>query len=132
MVLAIVFTGLIVIVTALVFLLPKLTEAKDVKIPDVSNLSVQEAESELENEGFKVAAETKDATSDSVEVGNVVKTSPASGRTVKEGLPVNERGRGSTSVHAFSVKGRRGEKKCQRQRWYDFVLSGDERNAGLS
>ena len=88
MVLAIVFTGLIVIVTALVFLLPKLTEAKDVKIPDVSNLSVQEAESELENEGFKVAAETKDATSDSVEVGNVVKTSPASGRTVKEGSTI--------------------------------------------
>ena len=88
MVLAIVFTGLIVIVTALVFLLPKLTEAKDVKIPDVSNLSVQEAESELENKGFKVAAETKDATSDSVEVGNVVKTSPASGRTVKEGSTI--------------------------------------------
>ncbi len=88
MVLAIVFTGLIVIVTALVFLLPKLTEAKDVKIPDVSNLSVEEAESELENKGFKVAAETKDATSDSVEVGNVVKTSPASGRTVKEGSTI--------------------------------------------
>ena len=45
-VLAIVFTGLIVVVTALVFLLPKLTEAKDVKIPDVSNMSVLDAETE--------------------------------------------------------------------------------------
>ena len=85
MILAIVFTGLIVIVTALVFLLPKLTEAKDVKIPDVSNLTLEEAETKLRDKGFKIASETKDATSDTVEVGSVVKTSPAGGRTVKEG-----------------------------------------------
>ena len=88
MILAIIFTGLIVVVTAIVFLLPKLTEAKDVKIPDVSNLSVEEAEIELQNKGFKISAETKDATSDTVEKGNVVKTSPASGRTVKEGSTI--------------------------------------------
>ena len=88
MVLAIIFTGLIVVVTAIVFLLPKLTEAKDIKIPDVSNLSVEEAEKELQNKGFKISAETKDATSDTVEKGNVVKTSPASGRTVKEGSTI--------------------------------------------
>lgn len=85
MILAIVFTGLIVIVTAIVFLLPKLTEAKDVKIPDVSNLTLEEAETKLRDKGFKIASETKDATSDTVEVGSVVKTSPAGGRTVKEG-----------------------------------------------
>ena len=85
MILAIVFTGLIVIVTAIVFLLPKLTEAKDVKIPDVSNLTLEEAETTLRDKGFKIASETKDATSDTVEVGSVVKTSPAGGRTVKEG-----------------------------------------------
>ena len=88
MILAIIFTGLIVVVTAIVFLLPKLTEAKDVKIPDVSNLSVEEAERELQNKGFEISAETKDATSDTVEKGNVVKTSPASGRTVKEGSTI--------------------------------------------
>lgn len=85
MILAIVFTGLIVIITAIVFLLPKLTEAKDVKIPDVSNLTLEEAETTLRDKGFKIASETKDATSDTVEVGSVVKTSPAGGRTVKEG-----------------------------------------------
>ena len=53
LILAIVFTSLIVIVTALVFLLPKLTEAKDVSIPDVSNMSVIEAENALENAGFR-------------------------------------------------------------------------------
>lgn len=87
-VLAIVFTGLIVIVTALVFLLPKLTEAKDVKIPDVSNMSVLDAETELKSKGFNVAADTKDATSSDIPVGNVVKTSPQAGRTVKEGSQI--------------------------------------------
>ena len=88
LILAIVFTSLIVIVTAIVFLLPQLTEAKDVKIPDVSNMSVVEAENALENVGFSVATETKEATSDKIEEGNVVKTSPAAGRTVKEGSTI--------------------------------------------
>ncbi len=88
LILAIVFTSLIVIVTAIVFLLPQLTEAKDVKIPDVSNMSVVEAENELESAGFNVATETKEATSDSIEEGNIVKTSPAAGRTVKEGSTI--------------------------------------------
>ena len=85
LILAIVFTALIIIVTALVFLLPKLTEAKDIRIPDVSNMSVIDAENILEKAGFTVATETKEATSDEIEEGNVVKTSPSSGRTVKEG-----------------------------------------------
>ncbi len=84
-ILAIIFTSLILIVTALVFLLPKLTEAKNVKIPDVSNMTIIEAEGVLESAGFDVANETKDANSDEIEEGKVVKTSPASGRTVKEG-----------------------------------------------
>ena len=88
LILAIVFTSLIVIVTAIVFLLPQLTETKDIKIPDVSNMSIVEAENELESAGFTVATETKEATSDKIEEGNVVKTSPAAGRTVKEGSTI--------------------------------------------
>ena len=88
LILAIVFTSLIVIVTAIVFLLPKLTEAKDIKIPDVSDMSVVEAESILEDAGFEVLTETKGITSDVIKEGNVVKTSPAAGRTVKEGSSI--------------------------------------------
>ena len=88
LVLAIVFTSLIVIVTALVFLLPKLTEAKDVSIPDVSNMTVVEAENALESAGFNVATETKETPSDEIVEGNVVKTSPGAGRTVKEGSTI--------------------------------------------
>ena len=83
--LAIVFTCLIVIVTAIIFLLPILTENPDIKIPDVKNMTAVEAEGILENAGFDVATETKGITSDTVEEGKIVKTSPEIGRTVKEG-----------------------------------------------
>ncbi len=86
--LAIVFTSLIIIVTALVFLLPKLTEAPDVAIPDVSNMSIVDAEKKLEEKGFNVLSETKEVTSDSIEEGLVVKTSPQAGRTVKKGSSI--------------------------------------------
>ncbi len=85
LILAIVFTLLIVIITAIVFLLPKLTEAPDIKIPDVQNKSIVEAEKELEQAGFEVLTETKEITSDTIEEGKVVKTSPQAGRTVKKG-----------------------------------------------
>ncbi len=107
MVLGVVFTGLIIIITALIFLLPKLTEAKDVKISDVSNMSVIDAEAELKSKGFSIAADTKDATSDTVEVGNVVKTSPAGGRTVKEGSTITlyiSVGEGGYTLEDFAGK----------------------------
>ena len=88
LVLAIVFTTLIIIVTALVFLLPKLTEVKNIVVPDVSNMSVVEAENELIKSGFNIASETKDIASDEIEEGLVVKTSPPTGSTRKEGATV--------------------------------------------
>lgn len=51
-------------------------------------MSIVDAENKLESAGFSVATETKDATSDEIEEGNVVKTSPAAGRTVKEGSTI--------------------------------------------
>ena len=88
LILAIVFTSLIVIITTLVFLLPELTKAKDIKIPDVSNMTIIEAQNKLELEGFDVQRETKNVTSDKIEEGNVVKTSPGAGSIVKEGSPI--------------------------------------------
>ena len=88
LILAIVFTSLIIIVTAIVFLLPKLTEVKNITVPDVTGMSAVDAENELIDAGFNVASETKDATSEEVEEGNVVKTSPPAGSTRKEGATV--------------------------------------------
>ena len=87
-ILAIVFTTLIIIVTALVFLLPKLTEVKNITVPDVSGMSVVDAENKLIKSGFNIASETKDTASDEIEEGLVVKTSPPTGSTRKKGATV--------------------------------------------
>ena len=85
LILAIIFTALFVIVTALVVFLPKLTEVKEIKIPEVKSLTVVEAEQKLEELGLEVAMEVKTETSTDVEEGRVTRTNPQVGRTVKKG-----------------------------------------------
>ncbi len=88
LILGAIFTGLIIITTSVILLLPKLTEAKDVAVPDVGGLTVSEAEELLRKNGLKVAAEIKTSTSDTIEEGKIVKSNPASGRVVKEGREI--------------------------------------------
>ena len=87
-ILAVVFTGLVIIVTAIVFLLPKITEVKNITVPDVTGMDRVEAENELIKAGFTIETETKDATSEDIEAGKVVKTSPQKGSIRKEGASV--------------------------------------------
>ena len=88
LILAIIFTSLFVIVTAIVVLLPNLTKVKEVKIPDVKNMSVVDAESKLEELGLTVETEVKSETSTEIDEGNVTRTSPQAGRTVKKGTSI--------------------------------------------
>ncbi len=88
LVLAAIFAGLVVIVTTLVFLIPKLTAVKEITIPDVSNLSVVDAERTLKDLNLRVSSETKEISSGTITSGNVVKTSPQIGRSVKEGTEI--------------------------------------------
>jgi len=81
--------GVLALVLLFVFLiLPKLTEVPEVLIPDVSDLSVADAERKLEKLGLEVADETKEKPSDKIDEGKIVETEPAIGRTVKEGTRV--------------------------------------------
>ena len=59
---------------------------KDVKVPDVANMTVEEAIAELEKYGFKYT--TKEENSSEVEEGYVISTSPKAGSTRKEGTVV--------------------------------------------
>ena len=88
MILGIIFTLLVLTITTLVFLLPKLFTAKDVTVPDVSGLSVVKAEEKLREAGFEVSDKTKEESSDTVEEGSVVKSSPAAGSKRKKGAEV--------------------------------------------
>lgn len=69
-------------------LVPKFTEIPDVKVPDVANQTVIDAEKTLKDAGFEVAVETEKEVSDQVEKGKVIKTSPVAGRSIKKGTTI--------------------------------------------
>lgn len=78
-----IFTGIVVLITTIVLLLPVLTKGKEVKVPDVSNMTVQEATEILQEKGFEVQEIIK-KDDPNVEEGNVIKTDPVAG-TIKKG-----------------------------------------------
>ncbi|MBR6073002.1 MAG: Stk1 family PASTA domain-containing Ser/Thr kinase [Bacilli bacterium] len=88
LILAIIFTSLFVVVTAIVVIVPKFLDVKEVKIPDVKNMSVVDAEAALEKLGLDVENDVKYEDSSDVEEGNVTRTSPQIGRTVKKGTSI--------------------------------------------
>ena len=72
-------------IVVFLLLLPSLTRVADITIPNVANMSVVEAEKELEKAGFEVNVTVEEVYSDTIEEGKIVKTSPAINRTVKKG-----------------------------------------------
>jgi serine/threonine-protein kinase len=88
LILGAVFAGLAIITTCTILLLPTLMSSKEIVVPDVSGKTISEATSILNAKGLKISAETKTASSDTVSEGDVVKTDPAAGRTVKSGSTI--------------------------------------------
>lgn len=87
-ILAAIFVGLVVIVAALIMFLPSFLNQKDITVPDVSSMSVSEAITTLQDEGFEVADEQIEISDDEIAEGNVVKTQPASGSKRSKGSTV--------------------------------------------
>lgn len=80
---------LIVLILALVlFIIPTFTKVPNIKVPDVSGLTVEDAEEILLQKGFTVKAETEKMASEKYESGEVVKTEPAAGRSIKKGKEI--------------------------------------------
>lgn len=88
LILGAIFTGLVLITTSIVLLLPKLTDAKSVVVPDVSGLTLKDAESLLIKNNLVVEATIRNIHSDTIEEGKIVKSDPLAGRTVKEGKSI--------------------------------------------
>ena len=81
--------GVVVLVLLSIFLIiPTITKVPDVKIPDLQGKSVIEAEEQLKKIGFEVAVETKKEENADIEKGNVIKTEPKAGRSVKKGTTI--------------------------------------------
>ena len=80
-----------VLVVAIVFITliyPKFFARADVEIPDVTDMTVSQAEDVLEDKWFKVKDKTKKENSDEIEKGKVIETDPEIGRSVKEGTKI--------------------------------------------
>jgi serine/threonine-protein kinase len=86
--LAAIFTGLVVIITSVIVLIPLVTGGKELKVPDVTGMSVTEAIDTLQDEGFKVADEQQEVSSTEIEEGNIVKTNPAAGSKRTKGTSI--------------------------------------------
>ncbi len=80
--------SLVLIAIFTVFILPDLLGPKDVEVPDVSGLKLEDAISELRTAGFKIG-DTIDISSNEVDEGYVVKTDPKAGETAKEGIKID-------------------------------------------
>ncbi len=79
---------LVLLFVFVVLILPEITKTPDVKVPDVSGLSVKEAAKILEKSGFNVSAEVKSDYTDEVEKGKVSKTEPVARKIVKKGATI--------------------------------------------
>ena len=88
LILATIFTGIVAIITAIIVLLPIITNAKEIKVPDVTNMSQQEAVKTLQDAGFKVADQIEEVASDDIGEGNIVKTKPVAGTKKTKGTEI--------------------------------------------
>ena len=80
--------GLLVLLLVIFFFIVPAMGPKDVKIPDVTGLTVEKAEEKLLNAGLEINVKTKEESSEDVKEGRVVKTEPSKNRTVKEGQKI--------------------------------------------
>ena len=87
-ILAAIFTGLVVIITSIVLLLPVITTQKEIKVPDVTNKPLSEAIRILQDEGFIIADEQKEQSSEEIAEGNVIKTNPSAGTKRTKGTEI--------------------------------------------
>ena len=83
-----IFATLVIVFIAIFFLIPKITGGKEVKVPDVSNMTVEKAKKELEDVGLEITSKDIEQASDEVEEGKVIKTDPEEGRSVKKGTKI--------------------------------------------
>ena len=87
-ILGIVAASIVLICLIIFFIVPLVTDEPDIKVPDVSGMTVSKAEETLKEEGFEVASKIEEIASDDIEEGRIVKTDPEKGRSIKKGSTV--------------------------------------------
>ena len=79
--------ALALVMTFIMFIYPRFFKA-EVEVPDVTDMTVSQAEDVLKEKGLEVNSKTKKENNDEFDKGKVIETDPEIGRTVKEGTKV--------------------------------------------
>jgi len=85
---ALVLFVLLAILCFIIIIYPKINEVKEVTIPDVSNMTILEAEEELKRQGFEIEDNYEYKNSSTIEEGRVISTTPIKGTTRKKGTKI--------------------------------------------
>ena len=88
-ILSAIFIFIVLILVVIFIIYPKITQVPDVVIPNVAGMTVQKAEETLRKKGFTISNEDPEKiSSEDIEEGLIVKTSPSIGRKVKKGASI--------------------------------------------
>ncbi len=87
-ILSIIASIIVIIFAVIIFVIPKVTAPKSVRVPDVSEMTVSKAEKTLQEKGFEVDTKIKTVYDSKIKKGYVVKTDPEPGRTLKTGTKI--------------------------------------------
>ena len=82
-----IFTGIVVLITTIVVLLPKITKSEQVLVPDVTNMTLDKATDILQEKGFDIK-NTIEETSSTIKEGKVTRTNPMKNTKRKKGSEV--------------------------------------------
>lgn len=78
-ILAAIFTSLVVVITSVVVLIPVITNEKEIEVPEVTNMTINEAVKILQDNGFTVSDEQQEQSSSEIPEGRIIKTNPPVG-----------------------------------------------------
>ncbi len=84
-ILASIFIVIVLIFAAIFFVVPALTNAPDVLIPEVSSMEVEDARNRLSSLGFAVEVVEEE---NALEKGKIIRTDPLAGNSIKKGNKV--------------------------------------------
>ncbi len=79
---------LIIAAITLILMLPKLTKIPEISVPNVTNLTIAQAEKKLRDAGFAINETTQEEFSDSISEGKVIRTIPQADVVRKKGTTV--------------------------------------------
>ncbi len=83
-----IFTSLVIIITTVIVLIPKITSSSQVIVPDVSGMSTKKAISALQKAGFVIHDEIIEESSKEIKSGKVIRTAPLAGNKRKKGFEI--------------------------------------------